>query len=378
MIGDLDALLVLSLACGIAGVAVLVCGMGAVRDFMHGTNLEDPVDGPLLDEADDPLQPPVRVVDEAPARGRPAPAVVPPTYAEEPRTWVRVIEGDVTPKPARRVSTSTDEAPEPVHAGGRGLLERVLSGIAAIPDERTVEPSSDPALLEVAAAQASTVATGGTPSGHERVGAADDPGAGTGAASEPAAAPLPEWVPPVAPADPRVRATRGINRLAAVLDAEPPEAEPPEVDQAETSVERPEVQQRDDQPAVPLVAATGDGAEEPESGLGHLAALIDLNESRRTRRSSKTHRVGLRRNAEARSGQDEQRRKLPVGAERALLSIVEVQPDPRNVLALQRDPTAQVTITELDREAARAAFERDREEEAASRRRHPTAHRRSA
>ena len=47
------------------------------------------------------------------------------------------------------------------------------------------------------------------------------------------------------------------------------------------------------------------------------------------------------------------RRKLPRGAEAALQSILEIRPDPRNTLALQRDPTAEVRLTEADRSAAR-------------------------
>jgi len=37
--------------------------------------------------------------------------------------------------------------------------------------------------------------------------------------------------------------------------------------------------------------------------------------------------------------------KLPMGAEAALLAIVEVIPDPRNHLALTRDPTCEVRLT---------------------------------
>jgi hypothetical protein len=37
--------------------------------------------------------------------------------------------------------------------------------------------------------------------------------------------------------------------------------------------------------------------------------------------------------------------KLPLGAEAALLAIVEVIPDPRNHLALTRDPTCEVRLT---------------------------------
>jgi hypothetical protein len=44
--------------------------------------------------------------------------------------------------------------------------------------------------------------------------------------------------------------------------------------------------------------------------------------------------------------------KLPVGAEAALWSIVEVMPDPRNYLALTRDPTAEVRLTRSAIDAA--------------------------
>ncbi len=46
--------------------------------------------------------------------------------------------------------------------------------------------------------------------------------------------------------------------------------------------------------------------------------------------------------------------KLPAGAEAALWSIVEVIPDPRNHLALTRDPTAEVRLTRSAIDAALA------------------------
>jgi len=47
--------------------------------------------------------------------------------------------------------------------------------------------------------------------------------------------------------------------------------------------------------------------------------------------------------------------RLPKGAEAALWSIVEVIPDPRNHLALTRDPTAEVRLSVAQIEAAAAA-----------------------
>jgi hypothetical protein len=47
--------------------------------------------------------------------------------------------------------------------------------------------------------------------------------------------------------------------------------------------------------------------------------------------------------------------RLPQGAEAALWSIVEVIPDPRNHLALTRDPTAEVRLSAAQIEAAAAA-----------------------
>lgn len=47
--------------------------------------------------------------------------------------------------------------------------------------------------------------------------------------------------------------------------------------------------------------------------------------------------------------------KLPQGADAALWSIVEVVPDPRNHLALTRDLSGEVRITDLDRAIAAAA-----------------------
>ena len=47
--------------------------------------------------------------------------------------------------------------------------------------------------------------------------------------------------------------------------------------------------------------------------------------------------------------------RLPKGAEAALWSIVEVIPDPRNHLALTRDPTAEVRLSAAQIEAAAAA-----------------------
>jgi hypothetical protein len=50
-----------------------------------------------------------------------------------------------------------------------------------------------------------------------------------------------------------------------------------------------------------------------------------------------------------------ERDRLPQGAEAALWSIVEVIPDPRNHLALTRDPTCEVRLSAAQIEAAVAA-----------------------
>ncbi len=47
---------------------------------------------------------------------------------------------------------------------------------------------------------------------------------------------------------------------------------------------------------------------------------------------------------------------LPKGADAALWSIVEAVPDPRNHLALTRDLSGEVRLTELDRQTAAAAY----------------------
>jgi hypothetical protein len=47
--------------------------------------------------------------------------------------------------------------------------------------------------------------------------------------------------------------------------------------------------------------------------------------------------------------------RLPLGAEAALWSIVEVIPDPRNHLALTRDPTCEIRLSAAQIEAAVAA-----------------------
>ena len=49
------------------------------------------------------------------------------------------------------------------------------------------------------------------------------------------------------------------------------------------------------------------------------------------------------------------RDRLPQGAEAALWSIVEVIPDPRNHLALTRDPTCEIRLSAAQIEAAAAA-----------------------
>jgi hypothetical protein len=56
----------------------------------------------------------------------------------------------------------------------------------------------------------------------------------------------------------------------------------------------------------------------------------------------------------ARSRRSEGNR-LPQGAEAALWSIVEVIPDPRNHLALTRDPTCEIRLSAAQIEAAAAA-----------------------
>ncbi len=57
----------------------------------------------------------------------------------------------------------------------------------------------------------------------------------------------------------------------------------------------------------------------------------------------------------ARSRRSSERDRLPQGAEAALWSIVEVIPDPRNHLALTRDPTCEIRLSADQIEAAAAA-----------------------
>jgi hypothetical protein len=56
------------------------------------------------------------------------------------------------------------------------------------------------------------------------------------------------------------------------------------------------------------------------------------------------------------TGQGSATLKLPKGAEAALWSIVEPLPDPRNHLALTRDLSGEVRITDFDRAVAAEAF----------------------
>jgi hypothetical protein len=57
----------------------------------------------------------------------------------------------------------------------------------------------------------------------------------------------------------------------------------------------------------------------------------------------------------ARSRRSPEGERLPQGAEAALWSIVEVIPDPRNHLALTRDPTCEIRLSAIQIEAAAAA-----------------------
>ena len=57
----------------------------------------------------------------------------------------------------------------------------------------------------------------------------------------------------------------------------------------------------------------------------------------------------------ARSRRSSEPGRLPQGAEAALWSIVEVIPDPRNHLALTRDPTCEIRLSADQIEAAAAA-----------------------
>lgn len=87
--------------------------------------------------------------------------------------------------------------------------------------------------------------------------------------------------------------------------------------------------------------------------------VIDLA-GERERRTAHVPVVSTRRRAlRAARAHDEDAvatgRKLPIGAEAALRSIIEVVPDPRNTLALQRDPTGEVRLTSADRATARQA-----------------------
>ena len=64
------------------------------------------------------------------------------------------------------------------------------------------------------------------------------------------------------------------------------------------------------------------------------------------------------------SGSGSDRASLPSGAEAALWSIVEVIPDPRNHLALTKDPTAEVRLTREAIDEALARVARDADEAA--------------
>jgi len=90
-----------------------------------------------------------------------------------------------------------------------------------------------------------------------------------------------------------------------------------------------------------VVRKAADPAHMDEAAARHPSSRqkVDRADSRRNRRRDKD---------------DSSHHRLPLGAEAALLSIIELAPDPRNSLALQQDPTAEVRLTSADRAAARA------------------------
>jgi hypothetical protein len=264
MLDDLDVLFVLSLASALAGIAVLVCLVGALLELVRSR-----------DEVGAAARPDAAHHAGAQDVDLDAGAVVPEAYDEE------ADEDEAVDLAPLRLPVWV---PPALDGGGAAVHGDPVPAEAPVHD-------------------------------HEPVPAASGPVAGTRPAAEPVPADDPAPEPTVEPdADPHPR------------------------------------------PALAPVVVLGD----ERAGRAR---------SRRQRRLRHDHR---------RDGDvDPARPRLPAGAERALLSIVEVQPDPRNLLALQRDPTAEVRLTDLDRATAAAA--RDRIELAAARRRHPTAHvRRSA
>lgn len=82
--------------------------------------------------------------------------------------------------------------------------------------------------------------------------------------------------------------------------------------------------------------------------------LTDATLARRTEQELERsrRRFGRRRDASAPDETSVGRPRLPRGAEAALASILEVVPDPRNTVKLTRDPTAEVHLTQAEREVA--------------------------
>jgi hypothetical protein len=112
------------------------------------------------------------------------------------------------------------------------------------------------------------------------------------------------------------------------------------------------------QPSPPLVI----GAPTAEQAAVRSPARpsLDLTDQAVARRVEQEiersrRRAGRRRNSgghvDGSNEADVGRPRLPRGAEAALASILEVVPDPRNVVKLTRDPTAEVHLTRAEREA---------------------------
>ena len=324
-----DPLNLLLLGCLIAGLAVVVTGTGAVLEAWRARHErhrlvgdeEATTDGTEEVTADVPVETAATgaVADKTGPWERPRPFVDHEETGEAPTDLVRLTAGPLAEAAAEVVrGTPADQPVEAQPAAGPLVIAAPRAAELVAPAERSEPSTAAPAAADPASRAPSEPST-----------AAPTP------AAEPSTGAQPSHVRLVPPSTP-------------------------------TSAHRPLAEQPP-APAAAVVAAPADaGTPAPASGDGVLidaptasqvaatSGVVDLA-TERARRTGQHPVVTAELDEGADrhpSGSNRPRGRLPRGAEAALQSILEIRPDPRNTVALQRDPTAEVRLTRADRAAA--------------------------
>jgi len=322
MLDAIDLLLVLEASAALAVIGVLVCAVGAVLEALRSDRTQPAsVSAPAAALAD--VDEGVTVLSEAPPAGRTprasqtakpaAPdvaAVVSPVPAAPPQA-PPVVQAP-TPRPSR---PETAEEPMVVPTGrtarwavsatwpvGRPSDPTEIRTLVSAMQEAPEAPVRVPVSMSTATIKAPTAAASAGLASVTDHPMRFEPSAVADVAASSSGEPSGEHAPIVSLAD-RRNATGEVPKVVLRKAADPAHMD-------EAAARHPSSRQK-----------------------------VDRADSRRNRRRPKD---------------DTNHHRLPLGAEAALLSVIELAPDPRNSLALQQDPTAEVRLTSADRAAARA------------------------